>query len=165
MVEIVNTLQGLFNPNILVENTFLFSILSIFLAMYGPRLHIGLPPTIRGLFNNAVFRGVVLFLVAYMSHKDFVGALTISIIFVVTMNILQSTEILGKLGNVVSNVVTTEGFSANGPPVANCNTYADHDAQKQGTVYYPLNDSQNSEDMRGGNKGVEHLSSTLTFGQ
>ena len=67
MIEIVRTLQGLFNPEVLVENSFLFAILSIFLMMYGPRLHIRLPSTIRSLFDSAVFRGVILFLIAYMS--------------------------------------------------------------------------------------------------
>ena len=140
MVEIVNTLQGLLNPNILIENAFLFSILSVFLVMYGPRLHIGLPQTIRGLFDNAIFRAVVLFLVAYMANKDFVGALTISIIFMVTINLLQTTEILGKLTNVVSNAVGMEQFSANGPSVANCNTYANNDGNlvMEGEFHYKI---------------------------
>ena len=159
MVEIVRTLGGLFNPNVLIENVFLFSILSVFLAMYGPRLHVRLPDSVRNLFNSAVFRGVVLFLVAYMSHSDFIGALTISIIFLVTMNLLQSTEIISK----VTGLVTSEGFSAAGPPVANCGTYNNHKAEKNGTVYYPLNDNETAEQMREGNHGTPEFNSTVNF--
>ena len=158
MVEIVRTLGGLFNPNVLIENVFLFSILSVFLAMYGPRLHVRLPESVRNLFNSALFRGVVLFLVAYMSHSDFIGALTISIIFLVTINLLQSTEIISK----VTGLVTSEGFSA-GPPVANCGTYINHNAEKQGTVYYPLNDNETAEQMRDGNHGTPEFDSTVNF--
>ena len=161
MVEIVKTIQGFFDPNVLVENVFLFSVLSVFLVMYGPRLHIKLPSSVRSLFDNALFRGVVLFLIVYMSNSDFVGALTITVIFIVTINVLQSTEILSK----VTNLVTMENFSANGPPVANCETYTDNNTNKLGTVYYPLNDSENAENMRSGNNGTEQYSSTVNFGQ
>ena len=66
MAEVVKSVEQLLDPNILVENIWLFSVLSVFLAMYGPRLHMKLPGSIRNLFDNAVFRGAVLFLVAYM---------------------------------------------------------------------------------------------------
>ena len=54
------------------------------LGMYGPRLHPKLPDSVKILFENPVFRCAVLFLVAYMAHRDFTGALVISIVFVVT---------------------------------------------------------------------------------
>ena len=84
MSEIVRSLPQFLDPNILVENVWLFSVLSVFLAMYGPRLHMKLPGSIRNLFDNAVFRGAVLFLVAYMADRDFAGALTITIILLIT---------------------------------------------------------------------------------
>jgi hypothetical protein len=94
MVEIVNTLKGYLKPEILVENVYVFAVLCIFLTMYGPRLHMRLPPTLMGLFNNAIFRAAILFLIAYMSHKDFVGALAITIIFMVSLNILHTHSVL-----------------------------------------------------------------------
>ena len=125
--------------------------------MYGPRLHIRLPSTVKSLFDSAVFRGVVLFLIAYMSNSDFVGALTITVIFVVTINILQSTEIMSKM----AAVVTKEHFSANGPAVANCNTYNTASSNQIGTMFYPLHDNQNAEDTRDGNHGTEQYNATL----
>ena len=61
-LPVVNSLKDLLNPELLVENTYLFATLSIFLAMYGPRLHMKLPQSLRSLFDNPVFRGSVLFL-------------------------------------------------------------------------------------------------------
>ena len=135
-LPIVNKLSDLLNPELLIENTFLFSVLSIFLAMYGPRLHIKLPESLKGLFDNPVFRGSILFLIAYMAHRDFVGALTITIVFLVTMNLLLKNE----------------GFKVNGPPVANCGTYNSSDAQKLGTKFYPLNDNDDASGLREGNQ-------------
>ena len=94
MVQIMDTLREYLNPNMLVENVYVFAVLCIFLTMYGPRLHVRLPPTLMALFDNAVFRAAVLFLIAYMSHKDFVGAITITIIFMVTLNILHTHSVL-----------------------------------------------------------------------
>ena len=95
-LPIVRTFSELLNPEILVENAYLFATLSIFLGMYGPRLHPKLPDSVKILFENPVFRCAVLFLVAYMAHRDFTGALVISIVFVVTMNLLHTTQEIGR---------------------------------------------------------------------
>ena len=153
MSEIVRSLPQFLDPNILVENVWLFSVLSVFLAMYGPRLHMKLPGSIRNLFDNAVFRGAVLFLVAYMANRDFAGALTITIIFVVTLNILHTTRVLEE----VAEMVGSEGFQINGSPVANCDSYKHSDANKLGTKFYPLHDNENVEKLREGNHSNSEL--------
>jgi hypothetical protein len=101
----------------LLENTYIFGILSLFIAMYGPRLHIQLPKSIRSLFSNALFRGLILFLVVYMSHHDMTLALTITIIFVVVMYGVQMTNLLEGM--------YVENFETYGKPVADCSNYAD----------------------------------------
>jgi hypothetical protein len=153
-LPIVNSLKDLLNPEILVENTYLFATLSIFLAMYGPRLHMKLPHSLKSLFDNPVFRGSVLFLIAYMAHRDFVGALVITIIFLITLNLLHTTEVLENVTSILSN----EGFQVNGPPVANCNSYKSSDPMKLGTKFYPLHDGQDSLDIRGGNQTLNEYS-------
>ena len=103
MVEIVKSLSELFNPDILIENVYAFSVLAIFLTMYGPRLHTRLPPSLMALFDNMAFRSAILFLIVYMSHRDFIGALTIVIIFSVTMNILHTHDVLKNIGTITSS--------------------------------------------------------------
>ena len=147
-LPVVNSLKDLLNPEILVENTYLFATLSIFLAMYGPRLHMKLPESLKSLFDNPIFRGSVLFLIAYMAHRDFVGALVITIIFLVTLNLLHTTEVLENVSNLLSN----EGFQVNGPPVANCKAYKSSDPIALGTKFYPLHDGQDSFELRDGNQ-------------
>jgi hypothetical protein len=152
-------LNDLLNPDYLVENAFLFSILSIFLGMYGPHLHMKLPPTIKGLFNNPMFRMAVLFLIAFMANRDFTAALTVTIIFVVTLNLVQSSNVLEEVTKQL------EGFSANGAPVANCRGYNMTNINTTGTVHYPLNDDNNelSNNDLGGNRPGEY-SSEIDFG-
>jgi hypothetical protein len=118
MEEVINALRRLVNPDILVENVYVFSVLSIFLAMYGPHLHERLPPSLFGLFDNAIFRMAVLFLIVYMSQRDFIGALTITIIFMVTLNILHTHNVLGTVSKTLgttrqaaANLVTRTGSS------------------------------------------------------
>ena len=147
MSKVVRSVKEFLDPNILVENVWLVTVLSVFLAMYGPRLHIKLPGSIRNLFDNAVFRGSVLFMIAYMANRDFAGALTITIIFVVTLNILHTTQVLENVAGLISR----EKFQINGSPVANCNSYKHSDANKIGMKFYPLNDNKNVENLRGGN--------------
>lgn len=105
MVEIVKTLSGLLNPEVLVENVYAMSVLALFLALYGPRLHTRLPPALMTLFNNPMFRAAVLFIIVYMSNRDFVGAITIVIIFSVTMNVLHTHDVLKNVGALVPNYI------------------------------------------------------------
>jgi hypothetical protein len=135
MVEIAKTFFELLEPKFLVQNIYLFSILSIFLVVYGPRLHIRLPSTLRHLFDNTFFRMLVLFLIAYMAHRNFVVALTIAIIFIVTMNILHTTNAFESLRNSLFQ----ENFVTYGPPVADCNTYDKNKREELRTSFYPLN--------------------------
>ncbi len=137
MVELAKTFFDLLNPKFLIENIYLFSVLSLFLVVYGPRLHPRLPTTLRSLYDSAVFRALILFLIAYLAHRDFAASLTIAIVFTVTMNILHSTNVLES----IATKLHMEGFESvvNGPAVANCSTYKPEDREKLGNSFYPLN--------------------------
>ena len=141
MVEIVKSLKKMLDPNYLVQNSYLFAVLSIFLTMYGPRLHMKLPQSIKNLFDNVVFRGAVLFLIAYLSSSNFQSSLVISIIFLVTMNVLHTSKVLESFEQ--------EGFSVNGPPVASCNSYNSEAINLNGTAFYPMHDNDQIRDQRG----------------
>jgi hypothetical protein len=101
----------------LLQNSYIFGLLALFLTMYGPRLHIGLPKSVRSLFSNSLFRALVLFIVVYMAHHDITMALTITIIFVVVMYGVQMTNILEGMYE--------EHYENYGKPVADCSNYQD----------------------------------------
>ena len=139
------TLEDYLEPKFLLENVFLYSILVVFLTMYGPRLHPKLPVTIRNLFNNPLFRMIILFLIGYLLNRDFLASLVLAIIFTVTFNILQTQE-------VVDGMDQTEKFLNYGPPVANCKNYSGDRINKLGVPFYPLSDNVNSANLREGEK-------------
>ena len=137
-MDVVRTVSDLLNPRILLENTYLFAVLSIFLGVYGPRLHIRLPSGIRNLFSNVFFRAFVIFMVVYMADRDMGASLTIVIIFMVMMNVLNTVHIFES---------TAEAFTNYGPAVASCENYVKEDA-------YPLHAVSTNGNLEGANQGA-----------
>ena len=133
MVKIIKSISKMLDPEYLVQNSYLFAVLTVFLTMYGPRLQPQLPESLRNLFDNIVFRGVVLFLIGYLSSNNFQVSLIVTIIFLVTMNILHTNEVLEKFNY--------ENFVINGPPLASCSPYNPDSFNLIGTPYYPLHDT------------------------
>jgi len=93
MTTIIKSVKELVNPKIFLERTSLFAVLTLFLALYGARLQPKLPPIVKNLFTNGLFRSFIIFLILYTSSRDMGVALTITIIFMVISNILQTQEL------------------------------------------------------------------------
>ena len=70
----------------------LFGILTLFLALYAPRLHPKVPPILRELLNSPLFRFLVLVLIIYMSNRDLTMALIISIAFILVISLTNTLE-------------------------------------------------------------------------
>lgn len=134
----MNKIKELLNPDVLIQNTYLASILSIFLAMYGPRLQPKLPNSVRNVFDNHIFRVLVIFLITYLSSTNIQLSITITIIFLVTLNLLHNDTIIKSLLN--------EGFNINGTPVSRTN-YNDKQTKFTGSENYPLNHTNDLLDM------------------
>jgi len=121
-------MNSIFNPETLLQNGYFIALLSIFLAMYGPRLHPKLPNSLRNLFNNSLFKILIMFLVVYLSNRNLRLSLTIAIIFVVTMSMVNQANALEMLA--------MENFY--GKPLNECDNYKN--INMTGSVFYPLND-------------------------
>lgn len=130
-------MSDLLNPKILLENTYLSSILVLFLSMYGPRLHINLPKPLQNLFQNRIFNFVVIFLIAFTSFQNFKASLIMTIVFLVIMDIVNSSQFLSMIG--------AESYNNFGPPVAQCSNYPSSQIQDVKTPFYPLNDVDNED--------------------
>ena len=70
----------------------LLGILTLFLALYAPRLHPKVPPILRVLLNSPLFRFLVLVLIIYMSNRDLTMALIISIAFIFVISLTNTLE-------------------------------------------------------------------------
>ena len=124
----------------MVGSTYFFGILVLFLVIYGPRLSPKLPESVRNLFNSHAFRALVMFLVIFNSNRELgmVMSVVIVIIFMVIMNILQTSNLLETVRN--------EHFvgSTWGPSPLNCSTYDMEQAKFLGQAFYPLSERVNT---------------------
>ena len=93
----IRTLKKLADPKILVKSTWLFGLVTLFLAMYGPRLHPKLPNSLRNLFKNPLFNALVIFLIIYMGSRDMATSLVITIIFIVTLTTITTGDLMGSI--------------------------------------------------------------------
>lgn len=145
--NLIRSASELFRPEVILENSYLFAVLSIFLAVYGPRLHIRLPASIRSLFSNVFFRAFVIFIVVYLSNRSMGASLVIVIIFMVTMNLLQMVD---TIQTTVSENFVVVPPSTEGKPVASCDLY-------QNQTTYPLHETTPSGELSGFNEGSLEL--------
>ena len=125
----MNQIIEMLNPEKILQNTYMSAILSLFLVMYGPRLQPKLPDSVKNVFENRIFRGLVIFLINYLSSNNIQLSIVITLVFLVTMNLIHNETIIEKLQN--RNEI-------NGPAV-NSDIYTEEDRKAIGTDFYPLN--------------------------
>lgn len=76
----------------ILDNKYFIALFTTFTIMYLPLIRPELPSYIKNLFNNPIFRLVVLFLVVVKANKNPSLALMIAIIFVAITNCLAQQQ-------------------------------------------------------------------------
>jgi hypothetical protein len=121
----------------------------LFVVMiYGPRLSPKLPNIIKTLFNNLLFRALIMFLVLYSctTNLGVLMSITIVILFMILMNLLQTGHLMENFQHENFRGHTQyENFEGSqyGPPVAACSSYDMDQANFVGTPQYPMMDRTN----------------------
>lgn len=80
-----------FSPDIM-QNPYVSATLVLFLILYSALARPDLPDFIMNLFNNAIFRLLILFLIAYFAAKNVQVAILVAIGFTITMNLLSERK-------------------------------------------------------------------------
>ena len=75
------------------ENQYISTVLTVLFALYAATIRPELPPFIRKLYENPIFRILILSLLVYRGNKDPQLSLMIAVAFTVTLNILSEQEI------------------------------------------------------------------------
>ena len=88
-----------------LENPYVATFLSLFLAMYGGLAAPQLPASIAAVFNTDVGRMVVLFLIVFMSVRNPTLALLTAVGFTLSLQVLNQHKLFG---NIVDEVVDEE---------------------------------------------------------
>lgn len=76
----------------ILDNSYVKAILVILILFYAASIRPELPPYIRTLFHNPVFRIVILFLIIMKANKDPTFALALAIAFVLISSYLSKQD-------------------------------------------------------------------------
>jgi len=94
-MDLLNNIMKCFNQGLepAQKNIYLYGILAIFIALYGPRLYPIIPKEIRQIFNNNMFRFIMILVIIYTTDKDISMALIIAIAFLIIMSLSNAQDI------------------------------------------------------------------------
>ena len=76
----------------ILDNSYVKAILVILILFYAASIRPELPPYIRRLFHNPVFRIVILFLIIMKANKDPTFSIALAIAFVVISSYLSKQD-------------------------------------------------------------------------
>ena len=84
------------------DNKYFVGILTIFIFLYAATIRPDLPPYIKVLFKNSIFKTFICFLIVVRGNKNPLFALAIAIAFVTTLTFInqqQAKEAFEKISN------------------------------------------------------------------
>ena len=91
----------------ILDNPYVMGTLTMFIFLYAATIRPDLPPYIRVLFTNPIFRVFVLFLIIVRGNRDPLFAMAIAIAFVTTLTYLgqqQAKEAFTSINNKIDNM-------------------------------------------------------------
>ncbi len=75
------------------QNKYVSATLTLFLILYAGLARPAFPPILKKLFDNPLFKMLILSLIVYSSQKDPKLAIMVAVAFTVTLNLLSEQEI------------------------------------------------------------------------
>ena len=84
------------------SNNYSSAIITLFLVLYGGLAAPKLPSFVADLFENAIFRIIVLSLIVYKGNRDPSMALMIAVGFTVTLNMINKKDFVEKMSSTES---------------------------------------------------------------
>ena len=90
-----------------LNNVYILPLLTVFLAMYSPRLSPKLPNFIKDLFQNSFFNFFIILIIIYLSNKN----LQISFIISLTFLLIISLVNLQEVKDTIEKLTLVENFA------------------------------------------------------
>ena len=143
-----NPIHCVTEPTFDCMKPYILGLLLVVVMIYGPRLSPKLPDVIKKLFDNLLFRALIMFLVLYSctTKLGVLMSITIVIGFMILMNLLQTGHLMENFQQENFRGHTQyENFEGSqyGPPVSACKSYDMDQANFGGTPHYPMMDRTN----------------------
>ena len=83
--------------NLIDNNNFVFSLLSLFLILYGSLLRTTLSPTLIKLFKNQFTQILICAIIMHRINYNFEFSVILAVAFVLTLNLITSYETNKKI--------------------------------------------------------------------
>ena len=87
-MEALDTVSGVMN------NPYVTATMTLFVILYGALARPDLPDFVMNLFDNPIFRLVVLFLIGFISVRNTQVALIVALAFTITMNLVSERKMV-----------------------------------------------------------------------
>ena len=81
------------------QNKYTSSILGLFLVLYGGLAAPKLPSIIQKLFDNKIFRIIILSLIVYTSQKDTRISIMLAVVFIMSIDLLRNKKMFENFSN------------------------------------------------------------------
>jgi len=117
----------------------LIVVFALVIALFSSNADSEYPEFLRNLFNEPLFKFVVLVGIVMVCHYHFCCGLLLAIMFVLALNNISA----------LSQAPSLEGFE-NGSPVSHCGTYDGEAINRVGNAFYPMHDNERVKKVRGG---------------
>lgn len=97
----------------ILDNKYVAGFLRIFLILYAGLIAPKLPANLIEIFQNPIFKVVILFLIVYIGMKDPTVALLVAIGFTISMVTLNKLETVNSLGGLLDAAIDSPQEVAN----------------------------------------------------
>ena len=97
----------------MMNNKYIYTVLSIFLAMYAALIAPQLKNNFTLLFKRDLFKILILFVIGYFSTKNYSVALLMAIVFFILQQTFTTTKFRNKIQDVIlgKDVIKKENFN------------------------------------------------------
>jgi hypothetical protein len=137
-----------------LDNPYVSSTIALVVILYATLAAPRLPPTLSGLFNNAWFRLLILFAIAYVGAKDPSIALIVALAFTISIQTLNHQSLQSQLLSYVNSIpFIGPKLSSQGPlPIQGVPMMADGSAGMAMPMPAP-----NADGSRGASLGANYM--------
>lgn len=97
--------------NQVLTNPYIMAVVKVTLALYAAQIAPKAPDALQSFFSNVYAKIFLIFVIVYLSEKDFQLAILISVVFVLSMNALSGRGLFETFADYTGAYVPEGGFT------------------------------------------------------
>lgn len=97
--------------NQVLANPYIMAVVKVTLALYAAQIAPRAPDALQSFFSNVYAKIFLIFVIVYLSEKDFQLAILISVVFVLSMNALSGRGLFETFADYTGAYVPEGGFT------------------------------------------------------